>query len=226
LQEHIERCERAREGGSFDRAAIKARAETATEGPWWTGMHDGFSYTVEGPNTDSHPVAQRLIRSDAEFIAHAREDIPALLAALEEAERQRDDLEARLAALLCDLTDGRMSGTGYNVQTMVSEVEAAFDRAQQAEVQVYANAAVEAERLLAERTRSFEDAVKVANAEKAKHLEAERRIAAVEEILAPEWIHGRVLPAYLGAEQVARLRAIECALHPVAETTESEKNDE
>lgn len=68
--------------------AIEARAEAATEKPWWTGMHDGFSYVVEGPEADSHPVAQRLIRPDAEFIAHAREDVPALLRDLRAARQQ------------------------------------------------------------------------------------------------------------------------------------------
>ena len=64
----------------LDLDAIEARAAVATSGLWWTGMHDGFSYVVEGPESDSHPVAQRLIRPDAEFIAHARTDVPALLA--------------------------------------------------------------------------------------------------------------------------------------------------
>lgn len=38
------------------------------------------------------------------------------------------DYESRLAELLWHLTDGRMSGTGYDVKTMVQEVEAAFER--------------------------------------------------------------------------------------------------
>lgn len=51
-------------------------------------------------------------------------------------ERERDeagDIETRLAELLWNLTDGRMSGTGYDVPTMVAEVEAAFERAAQGE---------------------------------------------------------------------------------------------
>ena len=38
------------------------------------------------------------------------------------------DYESKLAELLWHLTDGRMSGTGYDVKTMVQEVEATFER--------------------------------------------------------------------------------------------------
>jgi len=38
--------------------------------------------------------------------------------------------------------------------------------------------------------------------------EAEAKLAAIEEILEPEWIQGKVLPAYLGAENAARMGAI------------------
>ena len=79
---------------------IQARLNAATEGPWWTGMHDGFSYTVEGPEADSHPVAQRLINDDATFIAHAPADIAFLLS---EVSRLSTVIEARgqlLAALI------------------------------------------------------------------------------------------------------------------------------
>ena len=55
--------------------------------------------------------------------------------ALESVAAERDDLETRLAELLCELTDGRMSKTGYDVPTMVREVEATFERAAQAEIQ-------------------------------------------------------------------------------------------
>ena len=63
-------------------AEIRERAAKATPGPWWTGIRNRFSYTIEGPLPDSHPVAQRLIHPDAEFIAHAPDDIAYLLARL------------------------------------------------------------------------------------------------------------------------------------------------
>ena len=79
----------------LDLDAIKARADAATEGPWG----------VEGrahPGPDEHlviyPVEQggtlafvQPSWDDAEFIAHARTDIPALIA---EVERLRGRIEA------------------------------------------------------------------------------------------------------------------------------------
>lgn len=69
--------------------AIKARAEAATAGPWMaggTGRHEGTVFAG----------VMRLGRffdqsgDDAEFIAHARSDIPALIT---EVERLRDELD-------------------------------------------------------------------------------------------------------------------------------------
>lgn len=82
---------------ALDLDAIQKRADAATAGSWWTGMKDGFSYTVEGPEADSHPVAQRLIRPDAEFIVHAREDVPALVAALRSRDAEVAELKAKIA---------------------------------------------------------------------------------------------------------------------------------
>jgi hypothetical protein len=79
-------------------AAIRERHEKATPGPWWSGLaRDGFSFSVEGPDADSHPAAQRLIRPDAEFIANARTDLPALLTIAERA-LDRNSLAAALHA--------------------------------------------------------------------------------------------------------------------------------
>ena len=40
---------------------------------------------------------------------------------------ERDDLEDRLAAYLCDSTGGRLSKTGYDVRTMVQHTEEYYD---------------------------------------------------------------------------------------------------
>jgi len=74
------------DGDTVDQlAAIEARANAATEGPWEvsTGMADqsiifmpdGYSFKVNG-----HP--------DSKFIAHARTDVPALLALVRERDAQ------------------------------------------------------------------------------------------------------------------------------------------
>ncbi len=66
---------------------IKARAEAATEGPWTGNNGDGYgAYYVDNPTgrtvarCDYGPYEGS---RDAEFIAHARTDVPDLVAAVE-----------------------------------------------------------------------------------------------------------------------------------------------
>lgn len=70
-----------------DIAAIRERAEKATAGPWETLADEGeydFWGSVKGPDYGvCHDVQ---IGYDALFIANARQDIPALLAHVEELE--------------------------------------------------------------------------------------------------------------------------------------------
>ena len=82
--------------------AIKARAEAATEGPWtWSGSEapvlggyagTSYRYSEEVIEAEHHgecgcrslcQLELTVGKADGEFIAHARQDIPALLAALE-----------------------------------------------------------------------------------------------------------------------------------------------
>jgi hypothetical protein len=83
----------------IDYDAIEARAAAATEGPWANLGHDigQVVYDSQGPCELVGPVMLgRAIGeahpTDAEFIAHARTDIPALLTAL----RERDATIARV----------------------------------------------------------------------------------------------------------------------------------
>lgn len=78
-----------------DITIIAARADAATLGPWQV-HRDGILAGVA--DADSGYIAEPpLTWTDAEFIAHAREDVPALLVALA-AERDRADrAEARIA---------------------------------------------------------------------------------------------------------------------------------
>ncbi|OZE04353.1 hypothetical protein CH249_25815 [Rhodococcus sp. 05-2255-3B1] len=96
-------------------AAIEARAKAASRGPWavWHDLdHQGFrtvgdaeSYAkilANGITEEAEPTAHVYIDEDAEFIAHAREDVPALLAVL----RERDNTIARVRALHVRNQDG------------------------------------------------------------------------------------------------------------------------
>lgn len=80
----------------LDLAAIRQRVEKATEGPWDyyvlpqpVGINRATLHSEHGPRetfwtVDLPPeIGAAGTESDAEFIAHAREDIPALLAEVE-----------------------------------------------------------------------------------------------------------------------------------------------
>jgi hypothetical protein len=85
----------------LDLDAIRARVDNATEGPWVA--HSGYVETV--PEFDLHrfdimgeTISQSAESRDAEFIAHARTDVPALLAEVErlrEWEAEVEGLESR-----------------------------------------------------------------------------------------------------------------------------------
>ena len=74
---------------TIDIEAIKARAEKATEGPWRNGTKVGRTvYWTPGTEYDADPLIGVMDTThDAAFVAHARSDIPALIAALEEPAR-------------------------------------------------------------------------------------------------------------------------------------------
>lgn len=80
-------------------AAIAARAEAATPGPWQVVPRcTERDWDIEGPE-EAYYRGQFARRTDAEFIAHARADIPALLAHI----RAQDAATARLRDALRDV---------------------------------------------------------------------------------------------------------------------------
>lgn len=211
----------------IDRAAIKARAEAATPGPWEAAKgatpdgkyltttkaekeeflrlainnDDAELWLIDNADvipavTGDGPSAQ----ANAEFIAHAREDIPALLAALEEAER--------------DLA-------GYGTRGAL-----AYEREER-----MGNLRLKIE------------ALKERNMWRARAEDAERRIAAVEAAKHIRWVCEVYESGYhngcrcnaddphlgrwnCGERFYYDNREIDAALHPVAETTESENSNE
>jgi len=91
-----------------ERAAIQERVDKATPGPWelaangpWIGAGD-YAYDEVLAPAQVQCMAYcyggssqiEISEADREFIASARTDIPALLAALKEAEAERDRLRA------------------------------------------------------------------------------------------------------------------------------------
>lgn len=82
---------------------IRARLEAATPGPWQT-WPDGTEESVESVSVGRFVCHlnsnMRQFRDDAAFIAHARQDVPWLLARLDALEAERDYLESGFKTLL------------------------------------------------------------------------------------------------------------------------------
>jgi hypothetical protein len=88
----------------LDTTAIRARAEAATEGPWEQRQN---APTMSGAVWHLRRAGQPGVRAmvteyqhgsaNAEFIAHARTDVPALCDALDEARQEIERLRARWA---------------------------------------------------------------------------------------------------------------------------------
>ncbi len=74
-----------------DPDAIRARCEAATPAPWEADDND--IWTADGDRFIGSP--PRI--ADAEFIAHARTEIPALLDEIERQTAERDALAAKVA---------------------------------------------------------------------------------------------------------------------------------
>ena len=88
---------------SIDLEAIEARAKAATRGPWYE--EGWFTENEDGDYVEIEP-------ADAAFTAHAREDIPALLAevkrlnaeneAMQSIARHAEELDEQLAAVTAE----------------------------------------------------------------------------------------------------------------------------
>jgi len=74
-------------------AAIRERAEKATPGPWRVKVDRGIFDMFDVMN--SRDITIYNIESDARFAAHAREDIPRLLGALDAAYAEIERLQKR-----------------------------------------------------------------------------------------------------------------------------------
>jgi len=88
----------------LDLDAIRARAEAATDGPWeryGDGSHEVYcAANFEDTAYEPPDVTYGSDRpADAEFIAHARTDVPALIAEVERLRKEREGLVAVVSQL-------------------------------------------------------------------------------------------------------------------------------
>ena len=76
---------------------IQDRADHATEGPWFRGRFS-IGAGLDHGDPDAIPVERVIMPGDAVFIAHAREDVPRMVAALRAVLRQADALDELAAS--------------------------------------------------------------------------------------------------------------------------------
>ena len=125
-------------------AAIRARAEAATPGPW-----DGVPGRCILPDDWNHRyTAHQVIEgciynpnaeNDHAFIAHAREDIPALVAEVERLQAELAAARARIAALenqLDELGEGAYRAAAERDNHYVPQLHEWKDRAERAEAEL------------------------------------------------------------------------------------------
>jgi hypothetical protein len=125
-------------------AAIQARTDAATEGDWWiedsdtTWVLQGVAFRIAGDGAWPEQIVNKQIlkapksgtpyaeywpdAADAEFIAHARTDIPYLLAALSEARSRIEQLEAENEQLDAELQRRSRHAADRNLGLASSQV--------------------------------------------------------------------------------------------------------
>lgn len=82
-------------------AEIREREQAATPGPW-TAHEEWPGSVFHGGDTNLLPIARttgRMAEANERFIAHAREDVPALLAELDRVRAERDAFADRVDTL-------------------------------------------------------------------------------------------------------------------------------
>ena len=71
-------------------AAMKAREKAATKGPWVVGMRIMDMFSIDTVDREAY-LGDICSEQDSEFIAHARQDIPKLLAEVERLQKIVDE---------------------------------------------------------------------------------------------------------------------------------------
>lgn len=107
-----------------DVAAIGARAAAATPGPW-EYVDDGDTYVIGDATCEAARVDHgQGAEADAAFIAHARADVPALLATLA---REREGHAAEVAAAVDDAVRRERDMWQAQIETTTTDAADALD---------------------------------------------------------------------------------------------------
>ncbi|MDL2254313.1 hypothetical protein LJC49_09665 [Ruminococcaceae bacterium OttesenSCG-928-I18] len=93
----------------IDLEGLRARADAAASGEWYSAK-DGETVWCRVPNFGDLRVAEGMDREEADFIAHARQDIPALLDEVERLRAENDRLQGLLDMAMVDMEIACQSG--------------------------------------------------------------------------------------------------------------------
>ena len=106
----------------LDLDAIEARTNAATDGPWsWEVSDDRRWVDVTAPDYE-RVIATTHDDDLAEFIAHARTDVPALVAALRKAEAQVARMSLLTTAELVYVSSGELTARAEKAEAQVAAV--------------------------------------------------------------------------------------------------------
>lgn len=111
-------------GAAVDLGEIEARVNAASEGPWRSTGHQLHTDRDHSPTNvfaDDKPIAGTDWAADADFIAHAREDVPCLLALARQGVALREAL-VRVLNTIHPLTEDWM----YQEESAIEIIEAAL----------------------------------------------------------------------------------------------------
>ena len=111
-----------------DLATIEAWANAATVAPWscvrYFGSDAAFVAASEDYEEGDDVIAQHVTRTDAEFIAAARSDVPDLIAEVRALTAERDDASAELARVTAERDELRAIVEGRKVAPTDAELTA------------------------------------------------------------------------------------------------------
>lgn len=91
---------------------IETRATVASPGTWSLCINDEGNLVFAGVSETGDTGVFWITSADADFIAHARDDVPALVEAVRTAWRERDEAWAALKGLVDAYADGKTNRLG------------------------------------------------------------------------------------------------------------------
>lgn len=108
--------------------AIKERAAKATPGNWHVTLDDPYdrTYVLGAFNNEVSVIADIKGDADAEFIANAREDVPALVAEVERLQQENESLKRSLQYIVERRENNRDWTVAHNALAVYGRPKGAY----------------------------------------------------------------------------------------------------